>query len=118
MLEYTVRLSLVLRYCSDFIVLFQCGALSSVQDLAIVFHKQNINFDRHQFRLKIDPYCLMTVDTSRLCLLTLCNIQMKNLLKYIQFLHLDNLDTLCLFNVVDNSMEMKTTVSFKQLFHF
>lgn len=102
-LQNTVRLSLALRFSADLIVLFQCGALLLVQHLTVVFDQHYMHFGARQLRLPTDPSCLVTVDTSHLYSLTLCNIRMDCLLEYIEFLRLNQLKTLCLFNIVDDS---------------
>ncbi len=103
LLKNTVRLSLSLEYCSDLVLLLQHGVLPLLQHLTVVFERKNRHIDSRPVRFKVDEFNLLTTDTNRLRTFSLHNLRMPYALKFIRFLRLTQLQTLCLINIVNKS---------------
>jgi hypothetical protein len=103
LLRNTVRLSLSLEYCSDLVLLLQHGVLPLLQHLNVIFERQNPHIDSRPVRFKVDESNLLTTDTTRLRTLSLYNLPLHYVLRFVRFLRLTQLETLRLSNIFDNS---------------
>lgn len=99
----TIRLSLSLLFCSDLVLLLQRGVLPLLQQLSVTFQRRNPHVEHHSTRFKVDELDLLTTDTSQLRTFSLRNLPMNYALRFIRFLRLTQLETLCLINIFDKS---------------
>jgi hypothetical protein len=102
-LRNIVRLSLSLQYCSDLVLLLQRGVLPLLQQLHAVFERQQPRVESRPVRFKVNESNLLTTDTTRLRLFSLCDLPMRYALRFVRFLRLTQLETLRLINVFNNS---------------
>ncbi len=102
-LRNIVRLSLSLQHCSDLVLLLQRGVLPLLQQLHAIFERRQPRVESRPVRFKVDESNLLTTDTTRLRLLSLCDLPMRYALRFVRFLRLTQLETLHLINVFNNS---------------
>jgi len=76
LLRNTVRLSLSLEYCCDFVLLLQHGVLPLLQQLNVIFKRGNAHVGSRRVRFKVDESNLLTTDTTRLRTLSIRNLRM------------------------------------------
>ncbi len=107
----TVRLSLSLLFCSDLVLILQRGVLPLLQQLSVAFQRRNPHVEHRPTRFKVNELNLLTTDTSRLRTFSLRNLPMNYALRFIRFLRLTQLQTLCLINIFDKSKSINNTPS-------